>query len=1201
MHSVAIDHFEIKRNLKILSWNIRGVIETIDGVRSNKLLEHRVIDSLIPYDVVFIQETKLDRNNSKDLHVRTFVREHYVRKIRKRATSASGGISVFIKAELRDFVKFLPQSNSDIAWLRIISSCQAEQDTYICCCYIPPQYSSFGKDNSAEIWDRLERDIEHFSEKGNIILCGDCNARTGTLKDHAGTDTDHDFYVLPDVCSLKYDRSRCSMDSAVHKAGRRLVNMCIDNNLIILNGRTLGDMEGKYTCHTPQGSSVVDYFLCSQELSKDVVNMKVGQFTAFSDHCPLHLTVYLCTQHKQDQKEKPNKRSARTRLSGSSKYSENAVNYQWDENSAFRLQQALNQTEIKSQLTQIAQDIDSTEVGKLSETVDVFTRLLTTVSKTALQHRPCKKKHRIRRPNKKWFDQECYIQRRDLQSLRNAVNRHPEIRSLREKYFTKLKMYKKAIKKKKRHYKDTLVSVLNDAFTNDPQTVWKTLKLLKESDDAQYGKSCPLKPSVWLDHLESLASKEPEVEEATKMSVIAELEKHTATETNSYLDFPITATEIRKASKSLKNKKAPGIDSITNEIIKATLPQTIYIIRNLFQKILQTGTYPDSWKTGINIPILKSGDPLNPNNYRGITLNNTMGKLFCQVINNRIITFMEDNQLYAREQAGFRKVSRTSDQIYVLRKLVEDTIKSGTKKRLYSCFVDFRKAFDSVWHDALMLKLYRTGVRGKCLKVIQSMYTNSSICTRINGGYSKSIPVRQGVHQGNNLSPTLFNVFINDLPDHLNGNDSPMINKTNNTHIPCLLYADDLVILSTTKIGLQNKLDNLHSYCKTWGLQINQQKTKVVIFSRTDPIVPLSFTCGSELIYTSDEYKYLGIILHKSGRFHAAQDHLKRQANKAVYALKRAVRSKEINIQTMLKLFDTLILPITTYGAEVWFAWDDDVAKSILLETHDFFDSCLTQKFAHEKIHTKFCKFLLGLHNKAMNLPTLGELGRFPVSFQIVCQTVSYWAHIVQSDDRSYLKQAYKDMYSNTSGYNNAWMLFIKNSLYSAGMRHIWTNQCTLNVDRLKHALRIQIQKRYIQFWDDRKRNSSRLNFYNSVTTQYRPEPYLTSCKKQDHRRALCRLRVSAHELKIERGRYHNVKRQDRKCTNCDEIEDEWHFLDDCDTYADLRTQFIGKLNSQISPILSKPSDALKIEELQPHLGQYVFTCMQKSTSSART
>ena len=153
------------------------------------------------------------------------------------------------------------------------------------------------------------------------------------------------------------------------------------------------------------------------------------------------------------------------------------------------------------------------------------------------------------------------------------------------------------------------------------------------------------------------------------------------------------------------------------------------VLNKLFNVILSTGVNPDSWKTGVNVPIYKSGDPTNPSNYSGITLNSSLGKLFYQIRNNRVVEYLVDNDLLSKEQAGFRKGFRTIDHTFVLRKIIDKYI-NKRNDRIYACFVDFQKAFDSVWQDALLLKLHNTGIQGKCFQTIRDMYRNSSVCVK---------------------------------------------------------------------------------------------------------------------------------------------------------------------------------------------------------------------------------------------------------------------------------------------------------------------------------------------------------------------------------------------------------------------------------------------------------------------------------------
>ena len=189
----------------------------------------------------------------------------------------------------------------------------------------------------------------------------------------------------------------------------------------------------------------------------------------------------------------------------------------------------------------------------------------------------------------------------------------------------------------------------------------------------------------------------------------------------SALNQPFTETEIRNFVKSLKNNKAAGIDGILNEFIKHTIDILITLYVKLFNKILDTGDLPEDWLTGLIIPIYKNkGSKDDANNYRGITLLSCLGKLFTSILNHRLTEFCEKNLILKEIQAGFRKGYSTSDHVFVLKHLI-DIFKSKNKK-LFCCFVDYSKAFDSIWREALWHKLISNGIQGKVLNVIKSLY-----------------------------------------------------------------------------------------------------------------------------------------------------------------------------------------------------------------------------------------------------------------------------------------------------------------------------------------------------------------------------------------------------------------------------------------------------------------------------------------------
>ena len=191
----------------------------------------------------------------------------------------------------------------------------------------------------------------------------------------------------------------------------------------------------------------------------------------------------------------------------------------------------------------------------------------------------------------------------------------------------------------------------------------------------------------------------------------------------------------------------------------------------LFNKIFDSGCFPSEWLCGEIIPLYKNkGDATDPKNYRPITLLSCLGKLFPSILNERLNTYSDEVNLILENQAGFRKDHGTIDHIFTLHTIIE--IFKNLKKKLYCAFIDFEKAFDSVWRIGLWNKLLvNSNIDGKCFKIIKNMYNGIKAKLKINGSLSSSFPCQLGVRQCENLSPFLFSVFLNDLKSFLTMNN----------------------------------------------------------------------------------------------------------------------------------------------------------------------------------------------------------------------------------------------------------------------------------------------------------------------------------------------------------------------------------------------------------------------------------------------
>nr|XP_006816725.1 PREDICTED: RNA-directed DNA polymerase from mobile element jockey-like [Saccoglossus kowalevskii] len=268
-------------------------------------------------------------------------------------------------------------------------------------------------------------------------------------------------------------------------------------------------------------------------------------------------------------------------------------------------------------------------------------------------------------------------------------------------------------------------------------------------------------------------------------------------------------SEIKTTLKRLKTGKSPGYDAIPAEMLKFSSPHIIAALHKLYNHVMEKGEYPEIWNINAITPVHKKDDSLNPNNYRGISTNSAIGKIFSMILNDRINQYLHDNDIIHKNQAGFRKKHRTTDYILTLHTMVKKY--QSMNKPLYCSFIDLKKCFDTVWRSGLLYKLQANCLNGRLYNIIKSMYNNIKFYVKLDDKMTPAFQTDNGVKQGCPLSPTLFSLFINDLVELLDSTaiDQPVLDGLT---ISSLLFADDIVITSTSKEGLQSSINHLHDY-----------------------------------------------------------------------------------------------------------------------------------------------------------------------------------------------------------------------------------------------------------------------------------------------------------------------------------------------------------------------------------------------------
>ena len=530
----------------------------------------------------------------------------------------------------------------------------------------------------------------------------------------------------------------------------------------------------------------------------------------------------------------------------------------------------------------------------------------------------------------------------------------------------------------------------------------------------------------------------------------------------------------------------------------------------------------------------------DPDNFRGLAIGSALAKLFSFILLKRLINFIEYKKLLSPNQIGFVKGKGTSDHIFFLQTIVEKVVKK-CKKRLYVVFIDFKKAYDTVNRTFLMKRLQALGINGIFLRNILAMYKKTEYCVKLNHGHTCAINSNLGLKQGCPLSPMLFNLYIDDIEDIFDENCDPI--NIQNENINHFLYADDLVILSQSKEGLQICIDRASEFAKSKHLTINVKKSKTMIFNQPGRFIRDSFILNGETLEPVQSFCYLGFDIKCSGTVKHAMNILNDKGNKALRPLLCAIGRFNIPIKTSIRLFHTYISPILLYNAENWSTLSDKGLQKF--DRNFLFSETSTSKI--DITHRKLLKYILGVSRSCPSLAIYGETGEIPISMKSYRLTLNFWHRVSNLPDTSLAKKA---LLENIDLRTN-WIKTIDKLINTFNLADKIGNHV-----KFKNATKYAMEEAYKSFWTNSLTdpNLSRLIFYKKIKTGFKLENYLDTVGFK-HRRAIAKFRCSDHSLEIEKGRHKGIPRHARTCTLChnDQIEDEEHFLVLCNAYNFLK------------------------------------------------
>ena len=381
--------------------------------------------------------------------------------------------------------------------------------------------------------------------------------------------------------------------------------------------------------------------------------------------------------------------------------------------------------------------------------------------------------------------------------------------------------------------------------------------------------------------------------------------------TNASLEsIDISMSTIAKIIDTLNPNKAHGVDNISIAMLKICAVEISIPLKLIFERCLDEGTFPASWKKANVQPIHKKGSRQYKTQYRPISLLPICSKIFEKILFDSMYAFLNENNLLSPNQSGFRPGDSTINQLLAITTEIYTAFENYEETR--AVFLDISKAFDKVWHEGLVFKLKSNGINGKLLNLIQNFLVNRQQRVLLNGCTSKWEYLLSGVPQGSVLGPLLFLVYINDLTDNISSN--------------MRLFADDSSLFArvqgfeATHNMLLRDLSTITTWAYQWKMQFNPDITKQaieVIFSHkiNKPVHPALIFNGIP-VARKDATKHIGLILDERLNF---RKHIKEALTKAKNGLGMLkFISRYVSRNVLDKLYKMHIRPHLDYGDVIY-------------------------------------------------------------------------------------------------------------------------------------------------------------------------------------------------------------------------------------------------------------------------------------------
>ena len=546
---------------------------------------------------------------------------------------------------------------------------------------------------------------------------------------------------------------------------------------------------------------------------------------------------------------------------------------------------------------------------------------------------------RFKKNLKPFWNQELTVLKKDKKIYYNLWKQRGRPRIPSDESYIQYKKSKvkfmKRLRQLNREYDDKEIAEVIKSTEIDYKFFWKALKRVRSNNMATVFSIRGLDGivrhdldgvlEVWHKHFDNLSTpkNDPKYDKKHFEDINKWVEeKAKLKDVGNFLEESFSRKEISDAISRLHKGKSPGFDDITTEHLQYAGDNLIGILCILYNACIKNEYVPVCFRRGLQVPLYKGKNAcsLDPNNYRGITLLSSFNKLFEILLWNRIEFWWEDSQVISQCQGACRKKQSCVHSAFMLQEAVAASRESNDK-----CFVayfDVAKAFDSVWINGLFKQLYDLGITGKLWRILRQAYIDFKSRVRIHTKTSEWYTMSCGIHQGGFLSSLKYIAFINSLLEELK--NSGLCISIKGIKCSPIGYADDMSAACKSKDRIDGVIQIVNQHGNRWRYEYNARKSAVLIYGEDKRTHDHNaqfrmFSLGGKKIPEKEHYDHVGVkaCIYENNNV-LVEEKIAKGKKTLNASTGLGVRRNGLSMAVCNLIFWMVIIPITTYGSEIW-------------------------------------------------------------------------------------------------------------------------------------------------------------------------------------------------------------------------------------------------------------------------------------------